>query len=60
MHPAIDPVLTTTWPVSDPLLMSLWLGALASVAYHHPVCLDGDLGELAEICALVWPARARA
>jgi hypothetical protein len=30
--------------------MSLWFGALASVAYYHPVYLDDELGEIAEIC----------
>jgi hypothetical protein len=56
----IEPVLTAAWPVADPLSLSLWLGAIASVATRLPAHLDHELGALAEICLALWPARIRA
>jgi hypothetical protein len=36
MKPAIDPVLTAVWPVTDPFLLSLSEGALFTVTHATP------------------------
>jgi len=37
-------VVTSVWPVADPLVLAFWPGALAAAALHQPAHLDGDLG----------------
>jgi hypothetical protein len=42
------PLITATWPVSDPFELALWLGAVATAVGRHPTYLDGVLAPLAQ------------
>jgi hypothetical protein len=59
MDSAFDPAIAA-WPISDPFLVALWLGALRAAADHHAVELDDTACALACACLARWPARARA
>jgi hypothetical protein len=59
MDSAFDPPMAA-WPISDPFLVALWLGALRAAADHQPVELDDPLCVLARDCLARWPAHARA
>jgi len=56
----IAPFITSTWPLADPFVTALWLGALAVASNPDAELLDEHLTELVNRGLGRCPARARA